>query len=76
MQEKNNARLFSLDFFPPTFSSFPISFSEITPNTTHLNARGMMEVQAVLGGGSQTGNPTILVEIKLHCLDISLSALK
>lgn len=33
-----------------------------------------MQLQAVLGGGSQTGNPTSLVEIKLHCLEISLSA--
>lgn len=71
MQEKNNARLFSFFFFPPTSFSSRISFSEITPNATHLNACGMMEMQAVLGGGSQTGNPTSLVEIKLHSLEIN-----
>lgn len=33
-----------------------------------------MDTQAVLVGGSQIGNPSGLVEIKLHCLEFSLSA--
>lgn len=74
MQEKKQCQAFFFLFFPPTSISSPISFSEITPNTTHLNAHGMMDTQAVLVGGRQTGNPSSLVQIKLHCLEFSLSA--
>lgn len=60
-------------YFFTSFSS-PISFSEITPNATLLNVRGMTEMQVVLREESQTGDLASLVETKCHCLEIRLSA--
>lgn len=73
VQEKTMPGFFLFFFFSPP-SPLPIHFSEITPKAAHLNARGTMEMRVVLGEGSQTGDPTSLVETKLHCLEINLSA--
>lgn len=72
VQEKTMPGFFFLSLFT-SFSS-PISFSDIAPNATHLNACGMVERSAALGEGSQTVDPATLVETKLNYLQISLSA--